>query len=295
MSAPGPDAGASPSALAAAREARGLSPAQAAEQMRLAPETVLAMEEGRFAALGPPVFARGHLRKYAALVGVPADVVLAAYDASSCRLPESTLIPPASAHTPVRSGRVPDLSWRALLVAGAVTLVVVAAGWWYLHLRGTGSKAPVGQGVESVTPPAAGGSVVTGGAVAQPDAVPPAVTSDGQAAPGVPDTSAPAGETGPAPAATSGSLVIEFTGPCWLEVYDAAGGRLAFELVEAGSSRGFAGPGPWKVLLGNVGAARLSVDGDVVQIPAALRVRDAALVSVSDAGEIGPAGAARDS
>jgi hypothetical protein len=49
------------------------------------------------------------------------------------------------------------------------------------------------------------------------------------------------------------------------------------------------------VLLGNVGAARVSIDGSVVQIPPSLRVRDAALVSVSDGGDVAPADAVRDS
>jgi cytoskeleton protein RodZ len=105
----------------------------------------------------------------------------------------------------------------------------------------------------------------------------------------------PATPVEPPAAATSGNLVIEFTGPCWLEVYDAAGERLAFELVVAGDSRSFGGPAPWRVLLGNVGAARVSIDGSVVQIPPSLRVRDAALVSVSGGGDVAAADSVRDS
>ena len=77
------------SRLAAARVARGLVPAQVAQQLRITPEIVLAMEEGRYADLGPAVFARGHLRKYAALLGVPAEEVLADYDGSPSRAGEA--------------------------------------------------------------------------------------------------------------------------------------------------------------------------------------------------------------
>lgn len=299
MSAPGTEPGSPGAALAAARTARGLSPAQAAEQMRLTAEVVVAMEEGRYDALGPTVFARGHLRKYASLLGVPADGVLAAYEASSSRAAEATLIPPASAHTPVRSHRVPDLPWPALLVAVAVLGAAIAAGWWLWQSRSAAGDAQAGQApVSSSTSQPASGEVPAA-LDEQSDYVPPAAPADG--APLPEDEAAPA--AGPEPetpvetpaAATSGSLIIEFTGPCWLEVYDAAGERLAFELAVAGDSRSFAGPAPWRVLLGNVGAARVSIDGSVVQIPPSLRVRDAALVSVSGAGDVAPADAVRDS
>ena len=64
--------GPSPGArLRAAREARGLSIEDVAERLRLNAALVLAMEEDRLALLGAPVFARGHLRNYAVLVGAP--------------------------------------------------------------------------------------------------------------------------------------------------------------------------------------------------------------------------------
>lgn len=299
MSATGIEPGSPGATLAAARTARGLSPAQAAEQMRLTAEIVVAMEEGRYEALGPTVFARGHLRKYANLLGVPADGLLAAYDASSSRAAESTLIPPASAHTPVRSHRVPDLPWPALLVAVAVLGAAVAAGWWLWQSRSAAGDAQAEQTAvpASTAQPASG--EVPAALDQQPDYVPPAAPAEGvpspddEAAPATGPESATPGE--PPAAATTGSLVIEFTGPCWLEVYDAAGERLAFELVVAGDSRSFGGPAPWRVLLGNVGAARVSIDGSVVQIPPSLRVRDAALVSVSGGGDVVPVDAVRDS
>jgi cytoskeleton protein RodZ len=285
--------------LAAARTARGLSPAQAAEQMRLTAEVVVAMEEGRYEALGPTVFARGHLRKYANLLGVPADGVLAAYDASSSRAAESTLIPPASAHTPVGSHRVPDLPWLVLLAAVVVLGAAAAGGWWLWQSRSTGGDAQAEQTAvpASTSQPASG--EVPAAQDQQDDYVPPAIPAYGEPLPeeevvpaAGPESATPVEP--PAPA-TSGNLIIEFTGPCWLEVYDAAGERLAFELVVAGDSRTFGGPAPWRVLLGNVGAARVSIDGSVVQIPPSLRVRDAALVSVSGRGDVAPADAVRDS
>jgi cytoskeleton protein RodZ len=121
-----------------------LSVEQAAEQLRLTVAVVGAMEEGRYQELGPPVFARGYLRKYARLVGVPVDAILEAYESSSSRVADSTLIPPASAHTPVGSdhghGRRRNLiPWIAALGVA----VLGAAGWWYWQGRDNAGQPAV--------------------------------------------------------------------------------------------------------------------------------------------------------
>jgi cytoskeleton protein RodZ len=123
--------------LRRAREARGLSAAQAADLMRLSPAIVEAIEGDRYAELGAPVFARGHLRRYAALLGLPGDEMIEGYDHSHAGPAVPTLIPPASAHTPVRTPRnrrgVPaGLSYLllALLLGG-----LLFASWWLWNHR----------------------------------------------------------------------------------------------------------------------------------------------------------------
>jgi cytoskeleton protein RodZ len=111
--------------LRGAREARGLSIEEVADRLRLNVALVLAMEEDRLGLLGAPVFARGHLRNYAALVGAPEREVMDAFEAGE--VPEPTFLP-ALDRTPIarsRSSRV----W----LAGAVVLAVAAAAaiaWW---------------------------------------------------------------------------------------------------------------------------------------------------------------------
>lgn len=263
--------------------------------MRLTAEAVLAMEEERYSDLGPPVFARGHLRKYAALVGVPVEEILADYDSSSSRAAESTLIPPASAHTPVRSHRAPRLPWQVWLIAAAVIAAVLAGSWWLWRARGQAEDAvavPAGPMPEETAPPV--------------EYLPPEADTDG-VSPAVPESGPDTGPEGgqdartsstlsdPAADATYGSLNLEFSGPCWLEVYDAAGRRLAFELAEPGTRLAFGGPAPWRLVLGNAPAVRVSLDGSAVAIPPALLVRNAALVSITDAGDVRAAAAVQDS
>lgn len=69
--------------LRSTRKARALSVAQVAEVLRLEQPSVIALEEGRFDALGAPVFVRGHLRRYAVLLDLDPDAVLEAYRAAA--------------------------------------------------------------------------------------------------------------------------------------------------------------------------------------------------------------------
>jgi cytoskeleton protein RodZ len=122
-----PGAGhASPGArLRSAREARGLSIEEAAERMRLNEALVLAMEEDRFGLLGAPVYARGHLRNYAALLGAPEREIIEAFDVGD--LPEPTLLPAAGV-----APAAPPRPRRRLAVAIALVAAAAAGGvaWW---------------------------------------------------------------------------------------------------------------------------------------------------------------------
>jgi len=116
---------ASPGALLrSAREACGLSIEEVADRLRLNEALVLAMEEDRFGLLGAPVFARGHLRNYAALVGAAEKEIVAAFDIGD--VPEPTFLP-ALGRAPVARSRA-----RAVWIAAAIGLAAVAAAaaWW---------------------------------------------------------------------------------------------------------------------------------------------------------------------
>jgi cytoskeleton protein RodZ len=104
--------------LRSARKARALSAAQVADALRLEESSVLALEEERFETLGAPVFVRGHLRRYAQLVGLSEEAVLEAYRSvapDSDRLP--TLARPREQAETLRFG-----AW-AYWLAGALVMV----------------------------------------------------------------------------------------------------------------------------------------------------------------------------
>jgi cytoskeletal protein RodZ len=63
-----------------ARERAGMSLADAAVRLRLPVDTLQALEAGSLQALGASIIVRGHLRRYASLVGIPEAEIFEAYD-----------------------------------------------------------------------------------------------------------------------------------------------------------------------------------------------------------------------
>ena len=59
--------------LRSEREAQGISHQQAAESLNLDTMVLAHLEANDFAALGAPVFARGHLRRYTTMLGLDED------------------------------------------------------------------------------------------------------------------------------------------------------------------------------------------------------------------------------
>ena len=129
--------------LREARERRGWTAAQSADLMRLPVGVVESLEADRYADLGAPVFARGHLRRYATLLELPVEPLLEAYDRSHAGPAAPSLIPQASAHTPVRAEgqrlRLPAAAWYALGLA--VIIAAGAGGWWWWTQRAASDAA----------------------------------------------------------------------------------------------------------------------------------------------------------
>jgi cytoskeleton protein RodZ len=177
------------------------------------------------------------------------------------------------------------------MIAVATLLAVGIGAWWMWQARsGPGPAGTTAPRAEEAAP-ADGPSSQPAPPPADADSVPPAVP--GRESPG--DGQLP--QSGPVAPSRSGGLTLRFAGPCWLEVYDAAGTRLAFELAQTGAVRSFNGTPPWRVVLGAARSVQLSVDGSAVTIPASLVVRDAALISISGRGEVArtPAGTMQNS
>ena len=113
-------------ALAAARQARKLEIVRVATELRLAPETIEALERDDFDHLPSPVFVSGYIRTYARLLGMDPQPLIARFHV----LHPGAEAPPRSALENQELARAGS-GWVVPLLLSAV--VLVAAGgylWW---------------------------------------------------------------------------------------------------------------------------------------------------------------------
>src|SRR5215470_12924262 len=107
--------------LRSARERNGLTVVQAAERLYVDARLVEALEAENFEALGADVFVRGHLRRYAELVGESAAELQELYLKGAQSIhPDLTRIPHAEAGRP---------AWRTPVLLGLGAFGLVAFSW----------------------------------------------------------------------------------------------------------------------------------------------------------------------
>lgn len=239
--------------LRAERERRGYSVQHAAEEMHLDVRVIEALEANRFETLGAPVYARGHLRKYATILGLSAATVLARYEALGGMPVDPTPIPTTLA-TPVRVVERRRVSKLPLWIAAAIAIAAGLA-WLAFELLRSREGASATRS-EAVAPAVVQQSTATAPTVNEPTA--PASAPVAQAAPQTPPERTAAAEV---------RLRLEFTEPSWAEIYDASGKRLMFDMGTPGRVRTVAGAPPLRVNLGLASAVNAQVDDRPIVIP----------------------------
>lgn len=259
------------------RELRGLSTAAVATALRCDPKIIDALEGERWAELGASVFSRGHLRRYAEFLGVPADPLLEQWNAEQGA---STVLPDLS-RGPQAPRPLDTQRWGRRLAMLAGAFVIALAAWWILQGAEMRPAATTTAAEASVTTPSAqtpsaqtSSAPVVPEVSAVPDVSAPADIAADLAAPSapVPDTAAPVVAT-PAVAAPSvpgDGVAVVFTAsePCWAEVVDATGARRLYAMLQPGQRVSVQGAPPLRVLLGRGDATALEISGSAAVIPA---------------------------
>ncbi len=286
---PDADATVGPGAqLRLAREAAGLSLDQVAQQLKLAPRQVKALEDENFGVLPGRTFTRGFLRNYARLLNLDADLLVA-------HLPDAahapSLEPPAlhstgttMAELPTAHAHAPSFG-RWLIPLVLIGCIVAAAGYeWY---RGrpanpAGPATPL-RANESVRPPGVSTTPLPNPVapeVSAPAAAPTSVPTGGMAPPGVepPSPAPPAADASSPTAAVDAILIIRYDGPSWTEIRDQRGQTLISRLVDAGSVEPFDGTPPFSIVIGNARAVTLVYRGQPVDLAPYTRLNVARLV-----------------
>jgi cytoskeleton protein RodZ len=274
--------------LRAGRERAGLSVPAAAEKLHLDPKVIEALEADRFAELGASVYVRGHLRRYADFVGEPGIELVNAYSART----EARPPPPDLTQVPQAERRSDPKRLVTPLVGLGCAAILAFAIWWVLAgSGGNAGSSTVAETPAAVAPPAAvtpAPSPVPPAAAAQlaaktENAPAPAKPGSATADPAAAAAEAARREEAPARPTT---LRLELTSESWIEVYDARGERLFYDIASAGSVQSIEGRPPLRVVLGNAAAVVVQVNGQSRQIPANAVEGEGARFVVNRSGSI---------
>lgn len=271
------------------REATGLSIEAAAAKLYCDASIITALEADRFDELGAPVFAQGHLRRYAELVGAPVTELLAEWAQRGARVavPDLTRIPRAP--SPALDREV----WGRRLGALAGAVVIAVAAWWILQGGAvqTPPAAPAEARVAEVPAAASPTGASPVAATAPSSTTPASAVTDTPMAASLTPAVAPLEASVALPVAASAAtarlaLSIEVRENCWTEVYDADGRKLYFDTLRAGNRAAVTGAAPLRVLLGRADRASLTIDGRPVTIPTTLIRNTTAYFTVDAAAQL---------
>jgi cytoskeleton protein RodZ len=236
------------------RERRSITQLHIAEELHLDARVVAAIEDNRFEELGPAVYARGHLRQYAALLGLSPQLIIERYEAIGGQQEVPAPIPASVVSAPI------DMERRSLAgpLWSGVGLIALTLGWWLWS-----TVATPGDPMQSAIPD---GAVTEEGELPSALPVEPADSPEPAIQPPPVSNAVPA-TTASTSAAVEVRLRLQFKDASWTEIYDATGKRLMFGLGESGNVSTLAGVPPIRVTLGKASAVTVEVNDRPVVVP----------------------------
>lgn len=287
--------------LRQARLAQGMDIGRIANQLRLKPDAVEALERDDYGFLPEPVFVKGYITNYARLVEAPVDPLLAAY--ARLQSPIGRAVEPTPKPAPMPK-RVGGGSHWLFALAGVLLLSLLAAGGYWASLRtepetvaaGSEDEAAVAlPAVEEELPPSLKELLEDGQRAIPPEpepeqsesteapAIEPEPTSEPteNADPGLDPVidSAPSepallaatvpteAESEPAAEpADPPEVVLELLGSCWVDIRDANGNNKIIGELSKGDRRSLQGRPPFSVVLGNSRVVRIMIGGEPYDI-----------------------------
>jgi len=241
--------------LREAREARGLSLADAANALKFSPRQIAALEADDYDGLQGATFVRGFIRSYARFLKQAPEPLLALLDAGTA-LPTSEVRPPEDT-----GAAMPQPGDRRLSawVAGAIVLAVIAASLVAWHLVAPASvsflprELPLGKTDEAPQP------------VAQPTVQPVVQPPAARVEPAAPADAASNAPVAP-PVATvlppdMRQLVLTFSDKSWVEIKDGSQRVILSGEFPGGDRQVATGKPPFHLWVGRASAVHVQ-DGE---------------------------------
>jgi Helix-turn-helix domain/Domain of unknown function (DUF4115) len=208
-----------------ARESKGISLDQIANQTRISTRFLAAIENEEFQLLPGGIFNRGFVRSFAEAVGIDPAQAVADYERLAS-IPQPGIDPPAAAAVPPTTERH--------LYPVAVGILAIAVAIFYLMTRESGQKAVP---------------------------VPPAPATEPAAQPPSP---APAPEPAPAPSPSPGTqalkLDIQVLEKTWLKVTSDGNIENGGEILEPGMTRKFTADNSLYISIGNAAGLTMKIN-----------------------------------
>lgn len=253
--------------LRKAREDAGIDINEMAGRLRLTSLQLEDIEAGRLEQFGASIYARGYVANYARLLGLRAEPLVE-------RLALTREQPPLEAASagPPAGQRLAENFVRVATYAVGTIVLVLPVLWWASEgsldaLFGQPTVSPVPQEIAST------GDEERTESENEEASEPRAAETDRNgndkplmASMGMPRSSRdpePTEATVPEAAVAEidetppGRLVLDMAGDSWVEIRDAAGERLEYDLLKEGTTREYTGTAPYRVLIGNAEDVRV--------------------------------------
>lgn len=251
-------------ALAAKRQARGMTVTEVALRLKFSPRKIEALEAEHYDALPGPTIVRGMIRGYAKLLGIDAAPLIEGLQIQLKAGPMT--MRPRDMDVPFpRQPRRGSLIYVVLSVLVLITVVGVVLEWT-LRPSTSARVAP-----QPVKPPAA-----------PAPAPPPTVPTIDTAPPPAPVVLI---EARPAEALRETIVIAKrielvFDGESWVEIRDA-GGRVVFsQLNSPGTRKNVEGAGPFSLIIGNARGVKLRYNDAEVDLAPFTRTADVARLTL---------------
>lgn len=280
-----------------AREATGLTAADLAQPLNLDLRVIESIERDALDQVPGRPYILAYLRAWAGQLGLPAEELVEQYNRQQGAAREEVQ---GGTHPTLDVMERPGIAWGrlfgwivVLLVGAAVVLALLQLDtgklrdWWQGMTGGsdTTERAETPEGelllsdpVEEPAQPADELTMPPTSAVRPADesrqpTLPSALPEGrlpalGGEAAGTEPADSPVAEQAPAEPGVPALVLRAVGGESWVEVRDAAGERLMYDVLAEGEERTFDGPGPFSVVLGNPGALELEYDGEAIDLDA---------------------------
>ena len=148
--------------LRVAREAQGLTVHQVADITKIRTDHIRALEDGNFSMFAAPVYIRGFVRTYAALLKLNVESVVVALDAELGQTDKFREPPPLTSgqrgFLDVLMLQLSKVNWRVALPSLGVALVLLLGFLGYRAWRQHQNKDPLNGLGPGLHQPASGGS-----------------------------------------------------------------------------------------------------------------------------------------